>query len=294
MAKILIIGGTGMLGRPVAVRLVSDGHSVRVFTTSYERARRLFSDKVEYAEGDVDDLSSLRRAMEGCEGVYVNLKGGPNKLDYIRIEREGSKNIYSAAIDCDIERVVQISEAHADWKHAYFLPSKVKVEAEKELVSSGLTYTILKPTWFCESLSLFMRDNKAVFVGSGKASFHFLAAADYARIVSECFSSDKADNKVLTIFGPEPMPIPEAMRRFLAVCYPDVRIERLPIWLAKMSAAMAFNKNLKAAVRMMAFFDKHDDSEVAVGPEEADAIFGRSTTTVEEWAHMYRKIVKGV
>ena len=294
MAKILVIGGTGMLGRPVVVHLVADGFAVRIFTTDLERAREYFGDRVEYAEGDVGDLDSLKTAMEGCDAVYVNLKGGPDNDDYIRIEQEGSLNIYEAAIETNVDKIVQISEARADEKHRHFIPHRVKFEAEKALVTSGLTYIILKPTWFCESLPLFLKDNKAVYIGSGRTSFHFIAAADYARIASLCFQSDLADNKILTIFGPEPMPIPEAMRRFLAICYPDTKIDQLPIWLARISLWFMRSNALKSAVNLMAFFDKNDDSDVATPPDEADRLFGRSVTTVEDWAKIYRKIVKGV
>ncbi|MEZ5357419.1 MAG: NAD(P)H-binding protein [Candidatus Zixiibacteriota bacterium] len=294
MAKILVIGGTGMLGRPVVVRLVQDGFSVRLFTTDEQRARAYFTDHVDYAEGDVGDLDSLKYAMEGCDAVYVNLKGGPSNDDYIRIEKEGSINIYEAAIETGLEKIVQISEARADENHSDFIPHRVKYEAEQELVSSGLTYTILKPTWFCESLPLFIKDNKAVYIGSGKSCFHFLAVADYVEIVAQCLNSDKADNKILTVFGPEPMPIPEAMRRFLEICYPTITIDQLPVWLARLSGFFLRSPAVKAAINLMAFFDKHDDTEVAIPPDETNAIFGAPKTTVLEWAQIYRKIVKGV
>jgi hypothetical protein len=89
------------------------------------------------------------------------------------------------------------------------------------------------------------------------------------------------------------MPIPEAMRRFLAVALPDVTITRLPMWLAQWLALITFNQKLKALVRMMAFFNKHDDSEADTGPEEANRIFGPCTTTVEEYAEMRRQIING-
>jgi hypothetical protein len=89
------------------------------------------------------------------------------------------------------------------------------------------------------------------------------------------------------------MPIPEAMRRFLAICHPDCTIDRLPIWLAKASAILTFNTNLKMAVKLMGFFDKHDDSEVTVGPEEAQSIFGPLHTSVEQWSKAYKKVVIG-
>ncbi|MEE9441974.1 MAG: NAD(P)H-binding protein [candidate division Zixibacteria bacterium] len=294
MPRILIIGGTGMLGRPVAVHLLNENFQVRIFTTNENRAKAFFGDRVEYAPGDVGNIDSLRKGIEGCDAIYINLKGGPLPADYIRIEQEGSKNIYRAALEVGVNRVVQISEARADKKHSQFIHEKVKYEAEKVMVASGLNYTILKPTWFCESLPLFLKDNKAVYIGSGKTLFHFLAVADYARIVAECFKSDKANNKILTIFGPEAMPISEALRRFLEICHPDIAIDRLPIWLAKFSMLFMFNKTLKSAVNLMAFFDKHGDDEVETSPDEADRLFGRSTITVEEWAKIYRKIVKGV
>jgi hypothetical protein len=90
------------------------------------------------------------------------------------------------------------------------------------------------------------------------------------------------------------MPIPVALRRFLKIVYPDATIDHLPSWLARLSAFITFNKKLRAAVSMMNFFDKHDDSEVATGPEEADELFGRSPTTIELWSEVYRKVIKGV
>lgn len=283
-----------MLGRPVAVQMHSDGFDVRILTTRPERAKTFFGDNVEYAKGDVTVRQSLINAMDGCGYVYVNLKGGPTAQDYMRIVGDGSKNIYAAAKETGIKKVVQITGANAIEKNIKYPHIHCKIKAQKALINSGLTYVILKPSWFCESLPLFIQGAKSIYIGSGKTQFHFLAVADYAQIVSQCFSGDKADNKVLTIFGPEPLPIPEAMRRFLAIAYPDVTISRLPMWLAKWSTMIAFNKNLKASVRLMAFFNKHDDSEADPGPEIADKIFGRCTTTVEEYAKMYRKIVKGV
>ncbi len=293
MPKILAIGGTGMLGRPVVVTLIHDGFPVRVFTRGINRARRHFGDRVEYATGDVGDIDSLRRAMDGCEFVYVNLKGGPTRADYIRVEGAGARNIYAAAKDAGVKKLVQISEARADEKHTFFIVEKVKVEAEKALKSSGLNHVVLKPTWFCESLPLTLGGGKATLVGSGKSSFHFLSSADYATIVSECFKTGTADGKSLVIFGPELMSLRDALTKFLSIAYPDVKISRIPLFMAKIAAAFSFNKQLRSIVNLMAFFDKNDDSGIVGSPDEADRLFGRSPTTVEDYARMYRKIVKG-
>ncbi len=296
MPKILAIGGAGMLGRPVVVTLLHDHFDVRVLTTDPDRARRKLPnhvDKIDFVQGDVADRESLLKSMQGCDYVYVNLKGGPTKEEYIRVELEGAKNIYSAAREAGIKKLIQISEARADEDHSFFIVERVKVESEKVLKASGLNHVVLKPTWFCESLPLTISGHKATLIGSGKASFHFLAAADYAEIVSQCFQTDKADGKSLVIFGPERLSLREALRRFLSIAHPDVKISRLPTWVARLAAMFSFNKKLKSIVELVLFFNNNDDSRVAGDPAEADRLFGRSTTTVAGYAHMIRKIVKG-
>jgi uncharacterized protein YbjT (DUF2867 family) len=291
--KILVIGGTGMLGRPVVVRLFQDGFNLRVMSTNPDRAKRYFGDQIEYAKGDVRVRESIRQAMAGCDCVYINLKGGPTIKDYEHIEEQGSKNIYLAAKETGIKKVVQISEARADEEHRFYIGSKVKFEAAKALKASHLTYIILKPTWFCESLPLMIRAQTATLVGSGRSTFRFITTADYSRLVSECFQSDKADNKSLIIFGPEMVSLEDALARFIRVVYPETKIKRMPLWLARYVAAFSFNKKLRALVRTTAFFEKNDDSGIAGDSREADRLFGPCTTTIDEYARMYRQIVKG-
>lgn len=285
---ILVVGGTGLLGQPVTRQLIGDGFPVRVLTSAPKRARAIFGDHPEYAQGEVSDIASLMRALDGCEAVYINLKGGPTKQDFIRVEEIGSKNIYRTAQSAGVKKIIQIGGANFHARNASHISARVKAEAEAALIASGLTYVILRPSWFYESLPLFVQGKKVIYVGSGGTMFHFLAATDYATIVSRCFQSGVADNKVLTIFGPEALPIPEALRRFLGICYPQVTIQTLPIWLAKLSSAVMFNKGLKAAVDLMAFFDRHDDRDAAPSPDEADRLFGRCSTTLEEWSEYFR------
>ena len=293
MPKVLIFGGTGLLGRPVVYSLLQRQYDIRLFTSSKAISEKVFGNKVEYAEGQVSDIDAIKKAIDGCDNIYISLKGGPTAADYVQIELQGSKNIYEAAKNSGIKKIIQQSEARADEKHTNFVISRVKYEAQKILEDSGHNFIVLKPTWFCESLPLTIQANKAILIGSGRQSFFFLAAADYANIVGQCIETDKADRKALTIFGPEPMPIPEAMRRFLEIAHPDVAIDRLPVWMARAVSIFTVDKSLKMAIKMMAFYDKYGDDEVTVGPEEADKLFGRCPTTVEAWATVYRKVIKG-
>ena len=66
--SILVVGGTGMLGEPVARRLCADGHHVRIFTRSPEKAQARFGAEYEVVAGDVENLPVAGRRAAGLPG----------------------------------------------------------------------------------------------------------------------------------------------------------------------------------------------------------------------------------
>ncbi len=77
--SILILGGTGLFGKPTAYQLKADGFQVRILARDVEKAQNIFTDGYEIMPGDVTDLARLEKAMTGCDGG-TGYSGG--KLDY--------------------------------------------------------------------------------------------------------------------------------------------------------------------------------------------------------------------
>lgn len=73
MAKYLVTGGAGFIGSHIAERLVSLGETVRVLdnlsTGSLDNLVHL-GDRVEFIQGDLQDLERVARAVEGVEVVF--------------------------------------------------------------------------------------------------------------------------------------------------------------------------------------------------------------------------------
>ena len=69
---ILVAGATGRQGRSVVRHLLDRQLTVRALVREAEsdRAKALASQGIEIAQGDMDDLASLRKAMAGARGVY--------------------------------------------------------------------------------------------------------------------------------------------------------------------------------------------------------------------------------
>lgn len=73
--RILVLGGTGLLGEPVARRLRADGFRVRIVTRDLEAACCAFDPSFEPVEADVRDREALEAAFGGCQGVHVSVAG---------------------------------------------------------------------------------------------------------------------------------------------------------------------------------------------------------------------------
>jgi len=210
---ILIIGGTGMLGKPVAQRLKADGFNVRLLVRNPEKARKLLGDGYEFIQGDVDNESSLNTALSGVDGVHISLKGGPTEADFERMDHFAVRDIARIAKEQNVGRVTLISAYAVSEEKADTPESRSKVRGEAALKSSGVPYTIFRCSWFMETLPLFVQGKSISLIGDQTHLLHWIAAEDYARMVSKSYQTDETLNKELYIFGPEAYTMGEAMSR---------------------------------------------------------------------------------
>jgi nucleoside-diphosphate-sugar epimerase len=107
---ILFVGGTGELGKPVARQMLADGYSVRLLVRTPERARTLLGPEFEYFAGDVGDSTAIERALDGCAGVHVSLRGNsssPEELD--RVEHQGTARVAELAARQGVSRLTYLS-----------------------------------------------------------------------------------------------------------------------------------------------------------------------------------------
>ena len=63
MPKVLVFGGTGLLGRPVVYSLLQQNYTIKLFTSSKAVSEKVFGDQLEYAEGPVSDVDAIKKAI---------------------------------------------------------------------------------------------------------------------------------------------------------------------------------------------------------------------------------------
>lgn len=278
--KILVIGGTGMLGYPVARQLKADGFNVVIFTRNIKRARLVLEENFEFAEGDIFDSNSLVSAMKDVEGVHINLQGGPKMKDYDRIENQGTLKIVLAAKESNVKYITLISGTSVKEENAWFPITKAKLSAENYVKNSGIKYTIFRSSWFMESLPLFVRGNKASVVGSNPNAYHWIAANDYAQMVSETYRANKAVNKTLYVYGPEKLTMLEALQIYCKEKHPNITPSVVSTNTIKMIGTISFNAKLKTMARFFNYFEQISENGDA---KETEIIFGETRTKIADW-----------
>jgi uncharacterized protein YbjT (DUF2867 family) len=147
---ILVTGVTGQQGGATARHLTGQGWLVRGLTrnSNSPAAQTLAASGVEVVQGDLDDRTSLDRAMAGAYGVF----SFPNMTLGIDGEIRQGKLVADAAKSAGVEHFVQGSvggaERNSDVPHF-----ESKWQVEEYVRSLGLPSTFLRPAYFMENLN---------------------------------------------------------------------------------------------------------------------------------------------
>lgn len=119
-ARYLITGGAGFIGSSLAEELVNAGESVRVLdnlATGRERNLATLKGRIQFLDGDVRDLNTVRTAMEGIEVVFheAALPSVPRSivdpLGSLEVNVNGTQNVLLAARESGVRRVVYASSS---------------------------------------------------------------------------------------------------------------------------------------------------------------------------------------
>lgn len=117
---LLITGGTGSFGHTVLKRFIdTDIKEIRIFSRDEKKQddmrNYIKSDKVKYYIGDVRDYESINYAMKGVNYVFhaAALKQVPScefyPMEAIKTNVDGSDNVFKAALNNNVERVILLS-----------------------------------------------------------------------------------------------------------------------------------------------------------------------------------------
>ncbi len=209
--RIFMLGATGTIGRATLAALVKSGHHVVCFARPGAKDIGRANGLVEWRYGDVRDMDVLRR--DGFRGerfdVLISCMSSRTGAsdDAWAIDYHAHLNALECAKLCGVTHMILLSAICVQKPRLAFQHAKLAFEAA--LISSGMDYSIVRPTAFFKSLS-----GQIARVQKGKAFLLFgdgnltackpISDADLADYLADTIMQCDRRNRILPVGGPGP------------------------------------------------------------------------------------------
>jgi uncharacterized protein YbjT (DUF2867 family) len=149
MSRVLLIGGTGSIGRLVAGRLLDLGDTPRVLTRHPDRALEGLSGmRAEVAAGDLTDPGSLASVVNDADAVVMTHGAPYGSGDYEAVDYGAVPTLLDALEGRHLQVVLMSSIGVTTIGGSSRELLSWKRRGERLLRASGLPYTIVRPGWF--------------------------------------------------------------------------------------------------------------------------------------------------
>ena len=215
--KILVYGATGSQGKPVAQKLIEDGHEVRVLTRAAAHAQDLQDAGAEIFEGDLGEPDSLKKANEGVEGVFMHV---PFFTDAPTDGLAYGKNVVDAAKEAGARLIVWNASGEIPPQRSGNPGFDLRLDVLEHLQNSGVPYVVLQPTAYMENFlgpwtrEEIVRDDVFAYPTPLAVKMQWTATADVAKFASYAFKNPDLADLNLKISGPESLNGEEVAERF--------------------------------------------------------------------------------
>jgi uncharacterized protein YbjT (DUF2867 family) len=246
--KIVILGGTGFVGRHLVARLAGDGHQVVLLSRNLgAHTLRLIPPGVELREVDVYDPDVLRAAFAGADAV-INLVGilnerGDNGRGFRRAHVELTKLVIAAMQLAGTRRLLQMSSLNAGRGNSHYLKSRG--EAEAAVKASTLDWTIFEPSvifgagdgLFCRFADL-LRLTPVLPLARAGAKFAPVYIGDVVEAFVRALRDRRAFREVYELYGPDVFTLAQIVRMTAKQCDQRRLVLPLPDAIGRIQALM--------------------------------------------------------
>lgn len=129
--KVLVTGGTGVIGHGVLTALLERGHHVRLLSRNARHDAAEWADRVEPLPGDVSRADLVEGAAEGCQAVIhiAGILAESEEQTYESVNVNGTRLVLAEAERAGVKRFVFVSSLGADRGQSGYHQSKRRAEA---------------------------------------------------------------------------------------------------------------------------------------------------------------------
>ncbi|HEV2141223.1 MAG TPA: NAD(P)H-binding protein [Candidatus Dormibacteraeota bacterium] len=290
MARILLLGSTGFVGRGVAHKILDTGHQLRVLVRDPMKAAAFKVRGAQVLVGDALNPSAVQQAATGVEHVISLVSVRRNTpQSYLAVNVDGPRILGQAAKAAGVRSVVFVSAigAKLDPHFKYFTSRWM---GEQELAKTGVAGTILRFSFVIGEDGGIVRDFEraiigpfAMIPGSGQAQMQPILREDAARCIIEAVAKPELMGKIVELGGPEVVTYETIFDWFLQARQIKKAKFKMPV-AALIPAAIAMEAVMKDPPITSDEVNMIQQPNLAAGIDSVSSQFGWRPTAPGAWA----------
>jgi uncharacterized protein YbjT (DUF2867 family) len=235
--SLLIIGGTGTLGRQIVLQALTKGYQVRCVVRNFRKASFLKEWGAELVYGDLTKPETIPLCFKGITAVIDASSSRVNELDSLKkVDWKGKLALIEAAKKANIHRFIFFSAQNVeDFQRIPLM--KVKNGIEVKLKESKIPYTIFRLTGFYQGLieqyAIPILENLPIWVTNEKSYLSYMDTQDIAKFCLRSLQIPQTTNQTFVLSGSRGWFSSEIISLCQQLAGQQAKLQRVPLVLLK-------------------------------------------------------------
>ena len=236
--SLLIIGGTGTLGRQVVLQALTKGYQVRCLVRNFRKASFLKEWGVELVYGDLTRPETIVPCFKGITAVIDASTSRPTDLNSLKqVDWDGKLCLIEAAKVAKVQRFIFFSAQNVEQFENIPL-MKLKYGIEQKLKESNLPYTIFRLTGFYQGLieqyAIPILDKLPIWVTNENTSIAYMDTQDVAKFCLRSLQIPQTANQIFFLSGLKGWVSSEIISLCEQLTRQTAKVQRVPLIFLKL------------------------------------------------------------
>ena len=236
--SLLILGGTGTLGRQIVLQALTKGYQVRCLVRNFRKANFLKDWGVELVYGDLTRPETLPPCLKGITAVIDASTSRATELDSLKkVDWDGKLALLEAMKVAKVKRFIFFSAQNVEQFDQIPL-MKVKYGIERRLEESEIPYTIFRLTGFYQGLieqyAIPILESLPIWVTNENTYISYMDTQDIAKFALRALQIPETVNQRFFLSGLKGWVSSEIVNLCEQLAGQTAKIQRVPIILLQL------------------------------------------------------------
>ena len=236
--SLLIIGGTGTLGRQIVLQALTKGYPLRCMVRNFRKANFLKDWGVELVYGDLTRPETIPPCLKGITAIIDASTSRANELDSLKkVDWDGKLSLLESAKAAKIKRFIFFSTQNVEQFDNIPL-MKLKYGIETKLKESNIPYTIFRLAGFYQGLieqyAIPILENLPIWVTNENTNIAYMDTQDIARFCLRSLQIPQTTNQTFFLSGLKGWVSSEIINLCEQLAGQKAKVQKVPLFALKL------------------------------------------------------------